>query len=122
MVAIVAGNGLGLFNTSGNILGSVGVLGQGWLGQAGGRWDGERTVVLTGTRNATGSKVTRTAGDGSVTDYTWNGSRYVSHDGDGADDSFQFDTGTSQWVFTDGSTQREERYSGAATAANPARR
>lgn len=37
MVAIVAGNGLGLFNASLNILGSAGVLGQSVLGQAGGR-------------------------------------------------------------------------------------
>src|SRR5258706_14389833 len=37
MVAIVAGNGLGLFNTSSNILGSAGVLGQGVTGQAPGR-------------------------------------------------------------------------------------
>ena len=35
MVAIVAGNGLGLFNTSNNTLGSAGMLGQGLLGQAG---------------------------------------------------------------------------------------
>src|SRR5882724_6273295 len=37
MVAIVAGNGLGLFNASNNILGNAGILGQGWLGQANGR-------------------------------------------------------------------------------------
>ncbi|MDO9621084.1 MAG: hypothetical protein Q7I91_04170, partial [Moraxellaceae bacterium] len=37
MVAIVAGNGLGLFNTSLNSLGGAGVFGQGTLGQAGGQ-------------------------------------------------------------------------------------
>lgn len=37
MVAVVAGNGLGLFNASNNILGGAGVLGLGALGQAGGR-------------------------------------------------------------------------------------
>src|SRR5882724_4372703 len=37
MVAIVAGNGLGLFNTSANILGGASILGQGGLGQSGGR-------------------------------------------------------------------------------------
>src|SRR5882724_905819 len=37
MVAVVAGNGLGLFNTSLNVLGTAGVLGQGVLGQSGGR-------------------------------------------------------------------------------------
>ena len=34
MVAVVAGNGLGLFNTSVNVLGNAGVLGQGVLGQS----------------------------------------------------------------------------------------
>lgn len=37
MVAVVAGNGLGLFNTSLNSLGGSGVFGQGGLGQAGGQ-------------------------------------------------------------------------------------
>jgi len=37
MVAIVAGNGLGLLNTSLNILGGAGVLGQSVLGQGSGR-------------------------------------------------------------------------------------
>ena len=37
MVAIVAGNGLGLLNTSLNILGGAGVLGQSALGQGTGR-------------------------------------------------------------------------------------
>lgn len=37
MVAVVAGNGLGLFNTSLNTLGGGGVLGQGGFGQAGGQ-------------------------------------------------------------------------------------
>src|SRR5882724_5526545 len=37
MVAVVAGNGLGLFNTSLNVLGTAGVLGRGVLGQSGGR-------------------------------------------------------------------------------------
>ncbi|MEO4049451.1 DUF6531 domain-containing protein, partial [Pseudomonas sp. CAU 1711] len=37
MVAVIAGNGLGLFNTSLNTLGGAGVLGQGGFGQVGGR-------------------------------------------------------------------------------------
>ena len=37
MVAVVAGNGLGLFNTSLNILGAAGSFGQGTLGQAAGK-------------------------------------------------------------------------------------
>src|SRR5690242_4510861 len=35
MVAVVTGNGLGLFNASNNILGSTGATGQALLGQAG---------------------------------------------------------------------------------------
>ncbi len=37
MVAVVAGNGLGLFNASVNVLGSAGMLGRAGTGQAGGR-------------------------------------------------------------------------------------
>jgi len=37
MVAVVAGNGLGLFNASSTILGNRGMLGLGLLGQSGGR-------------------------------------------------------------------------------------
>src|SRR6185503_5703535 len=37
MVAVVSGNGLGLFNSSLNVLGNAGVLGQGTLGQGNGR-------------------------------------------------------------------------------------
>ena len=161
MVAIVAGNGLGLFNTSLNTLGGGGVFGQGGLGQAGGqgfvnasngnlilqfsdeqlsglgldlfhlrtynaqgsvsdgdadgwRWDGERRLVLSGTRNATGSTVTRTTGDGHQTIYSWNGSRYVSSEGDGAHDSLEVGTFLlllpTEWIWTDGSSRAEERY------------
>lgn len=161
MVAIVAGNGLGLFNASLNTLGGGGAFGQSSLGQASGqsyvnasngnlvlrfndeqlsglsqelmhlrtynaqgtlsdadadgwRWDGERKLVLSGTRNATGSTVTRTTGDGHQTVYAWNGSRYASSEGDGAHDSL---VGTnslllfpSDWVWTDGSTRATENY------------
>ena len=54
MVAIVAGNGLGLLNTSLNILGWPGVLGQSALGQ-GGQWlqrhDSECSVCDTYRRH-----------------------------------------------------------------------
>ncbi|MDU9030472.1 LysM peptidoglycan-binding domain-containing protein [Pseudomonas mediterranea] len=156
MVAIVAGNGLGLFNASLNSLGG-GVGGQGNLGQAGGqalvnvsngnlvlrftdeqlsglgqdllqtrtyntqgglsdgdadgwRWDGERSLVLTGTVNTVGSQVTRTTGDGHQTVYQWNGSRYQSTEGDGAHDSVIWDAGAAQMVLTDGSRRVVERY------------
>ncbi|MCE0461012.1 scabin-related ADP-ribosyltransferase [Pseudomonas uvaldensis] len=158
MVAIVAGNGLGLFNTSLNSLGGVG--GQGNLGQAGGqalvnvsngnlvlrftdeqlsglgqdllhtrtyntqgglsdgdadgwRWDGERSLVLTGTVNTAGSQITRTTGDGHQTIYQWNGSQYQSTEGDGAHDSVSWDAGAAQMVWTDGSRRVVERYDGS---------
>ncbi|MEK6789605.1 MAG: LysM peptidoglycan-binding domain-containing protein [Pseudomonadota bacterium] len=158
MVAIVAGNGLGLFNTSLNTLGGAGVTGQEvGLGQAGGgafvnaatgnlilqfndeqlsglgqdlyhlrtynaqgviadddadgwRWQGERKVVLTGTRNTAGSTVTRTTGDGHQTVYAWDGTAYTSSEGDGAHDSLSWSAGISRWVWTDGSTRTVEQY------------
>lgn len=160
MVAIVAGNGLGLYNASLNTLGGAGVWGQGGLGQAGGRswvnaatgnlilqfqdeqlagkgldlfhvrtynslgaltdgdadgwrWDGERKLVLSGTRNAAGSTVTRTGGDGHETVYSWNGSAYVSPEGSGAHDSLVWDAASSEWRWTDGSTRVVERYDGS---------
>ncbi|VVM79054.1 hypothetical protein PS664_02187 [Pseudomonas fluorescens] len=160
MVAVVAGNGLGLFNASLNSLGGVGGFGQGGLGQAGGqatvnasngnlvlrftdeqlsamgqdlfhtrtynaqgaltdgdadgwRWDGERKVVLSGTRNTTGSSVVRATGDGHETRYAWNGSAYKSNEGDGAHDSLAWDAANGQWLCSEGSTHMVERYDGA---------
>ncbi|WP_027912331.1 RHS repeat protein [Pseudomonas sp. URIL14HWK12:I7] len=157
MVAIVAGNGLGLFNAAVNSLGGSGVGGQGNLGQAGGhalvnvsngnlvlrftdeqlsglgqdllhtrtyntqgglsdgdadgwRWDGERSLLLTGTVNTSGSQVTRTTGDGHQTVYQWNGSRYQSTEGDGAHDTVTWDADVGQMVWTDGSRRTVERY------------
>jgi YD repeat-containing protein len=157
MVAIVAGNGLGLFNASLNSLG--GAVGQGSLGQSGGqalvnahngnlilqftdeqlsglgrdllhlrtyntqgalndadadgwRWDGERRVVLSGTRNTAGSTLTRATGDGHEAVYVWTGTRYQSNAGDGAHDSLQWDAATSEWLWVDGSRRTEERYAG----------
>ena len=160
MVAVVAGNGLGLFNASLNSLGGVGGFGQGVLGQAGGqatvnasngnlvlrftdeqlsamgqdlfhtrtynaqgaltdadadgwRWEGERKVVLSGTRNTAGTTVVRTAGDGHESLYAWNGNVYMSTEGDGAHDSIAWDAANSQWVWGEGSTRLVERYDGA---------
>ena len=158
MVAVVAGNGLGLFNTSLNILGAAaGAFGQGNLGQAGGkawvnastgnlilrftdeqlsglgqdllhtrtynalgalndadgdgwRWDGERRLLLSGTALAVGSSLTRTTGDGHETVYAWNGTSYQSTEGDGAHDYIRWDSKTSEWYWTDGSTRSVERY------------
>jgi len=160
MVAVVAGNGLGLFNASLNALGG-GISGQSGLGQSGGqalvnasngnlvlrftdeqlsgfgqdlfhtrtyntqgaltdgdadgwRWEGERKVVLNGVLNTAGSSVVRTTGDGHEAVYTWNGSRYQSTEGDGAHDSLTWSAGTSEWLWTDGSSLTVERYDGAS--------
>jgi YD repeat-containing protein len=161
MVAIVTGNGLGLFNTSLNVLGGAGALGQGWLGQARGRayvnaasgnlilqsldqqlsgrgadlnllrsynslgqasgqalegwrWDGERRVQLvSGTLNQAGSIIKRIGGDGAETLFTWNGSRYVSKDGNGAHDTLEYNASapaSQRWTWTDGSTRQVEQY------------
>src|SRR5882724_5510756 len=165
MVAIVAGNGLGLFNASNNVLGSAGILGQGWLGQSNGRsyvnaatgnlilqsqdevlsgrgadltdvrtynsmgqlsdglgtgwnFDAERKLVLTGTVNTNGSTVKRTAGDGSETTYSWNGTRYIGTDGSGAHDTLDYNGSAAadlRWTWTDGSTQLVERYGTTAS-------
>lgn len=165
MVAIVAGSGLGLFNTSLNILGSAGVWGQGVLGQAGSRmivnaangnlivqardeqvsgrgldllhlrtynakgawndgdgdgwrWDGERTVTFVGNGKNIGdigTKVLRTTGDGHQTEYVWDTGRqrYVSTEGDGAHDTLVYEEGPRQWLWVDGSSRLEERYTGS---------
>ncbi len=75
------------------------------------RWDGERRVVLSGTRNSAGSSLTRTTGDGHEGLYSWTGSGYQSSDGDGAHDRLQWDAVNNQWLWTDGS-RRTERYAG----------
>ncbi|WP_212801038.1 RHS repeat protein [Pseudomonas sp. St290] len=74
------------------------------------RWDGERSLLLTGTVNTAGSQVTRTTGDGHQTVYQWNGSRYQSTEGDGAHDTITWDAGAGQMVWTDGSRRLVERY------------
>jgi YD repeat-containing protein len=161
MVAIVAGSGLGLFNTSMDIASAV--WGQGVLGQAGGRfyvnaatgnlvmqvqdeqlsgrgldlrqlrtynslgawsdgdrdgwrWDGERRLTLSGKLNTVGSTLTRTGGDGHDAVYTWDAgsARYVGKEGSGAHDTIVYDTGSRDFVWTDGSSRLEERYAGSS--------
>jgi hypothetical protein len=67
---------------------------------------------LTGTLNATGSKVKRQAGDGSVSTYDWatkgGVAAYWSSDGDGAHDKLVNASGV--WTWTDGSSQYSEVY------------
>lgn len=67
------------------------------------RWDGERRVVLSSTRNTAGSTLIRTTGDGHEAVYVWTGTRYQSSAGDGAHDTLQWDAATSEWLWVDGS-------------------
>jgi YD repeat-containing protein len=75
-----------------------------------------RVYGLTGTLNTAGSTIKRVSGDGTEILYTWtstwsNGTgAYVTKDGAGAYDAIVYDGGTSEWVWTDGDTQLEERY------------
>lgn len=156
MVAIVTGNGLGLFNTSLNTLGGGGVQGQAGFGQSGGqafvnaatgnlilqftdeqlagvgqdmqvlrtynsqgllaggnpdgwRWEGNRSIKLSGSQGASGSSITRSAEDGSVSVYSWvSGNRYLGTDGDGAHDTLELVSG--EWLWTEGGTGRTETY------------
>ncbi|MFZ5756301.1 MAG: hypothetical protein ACOY3X_05325 [Pseudomonadota bacterium] len=86
-----------------NALGSVGGA-DGWF------WNGERKVQLTGTLNSSGSSVIRTGADGHETVFSWNGSAYVSSEGEGAHDSLSWDSGNSQWVWTEGNSRASDRY------------
>jgi len=174
MVAIVAGRELGLFNSSANVLGGLGILGQGALGQSGGRayvnaangnlilqfqdeqlsgrgldllqlrtynsqaqwtgatadgdndgwrWDGESIVQMwNGTIGATDSSVKRTDSAGNVTIYRWDAvlRSYVSSDGDGAHDTLVYlakdNPADNEWLWTDGSTRRQEYYRDSTTS------
>lgn len=80
------------------------------------RWVGERKVALSGTRNAAGSSVTLTAGDGSAQVFAWDAtsSSYISKNGSGAHDVITWDTSTSEWVLNvDGRSDTLERFKGS---------
>lgn len=158
MVGIVSGSGVGLFNSSLDVLGLT--LGQAGFGQASGssyvnvatgnltvqfldetlsgsgadmfalrtynskgaltdgdldgwRWSGEKKLVLSGTRNAAGSTVTRTTGDGKTTTFTWDGSKYISKDGSGAHDILTWNSAASEWQFREDGGSTIERYNGS---------
>lgn len=69
-----------------------------------------RVYGLSGTLNAAGSSVKRVSGDGTEITYAWDASvsAYVSKDGGGAYDRIV--RSGSEWVWTDGDTQTQERY------------
>ena len=69
-------------------------------------------LALAGTRNTSGSTLTRTAFDGSQAVYTWDSvnSRYVAVNGTGAFDTITFSGSACTW--TDGATQQKETYDG----------
>lgn len=69
-----------------------------------------RSLSFSGTPNTVGSTVTRTAGDGSITVFTYDSSAgaYVSQDGDGAHNWIRYDSANSEWTWTaDGGVSRE---------------
>lgn len=71
----------------------------------------ETTVVLSlGALNIAGSKVTRTLGDGTVLlfDYDAQAGVYRSTAGDGAHDRIAYDVSNGTWVWTEGSSLRQE--------------
>ncbi|WP_035225771.1 Ig-like domain repeat protein, partial [Paracidovorax oryzae] len=70
---------------------------------------------LSGTRNAAGSVLTRTAADGARSDYAFDAAQglYVGTDGAGAYDSLRWDDAAGQYVWTDGDSGAQERYEGS---------
>jgi YD repeat-containing protein len=90
----------------------------GWDGDNNDQWrvNNARRAVLTGTRNAAGSKVVVTNADGSQFTHTWDAatSRYLSREGAGAYDIVVWDATGTQWVHTDGATQQVSRFDGSS--------
>jgi len=81
----------------------------------------QRLAVLTGSANSAGSTITRIAGDGSETVFSYqssgpNAGAYFSSDGDGAHDTLIYNGSTQQWTYTEGSSQRQEQYDWIAGA------
>ena len=69
-----------------------------------------RSLSFTGVPNTAGSTVTRTAGDGSLTVFTYDAGsgQYVSQDGAGAHNIVRYDGATSEWTWNaDGGSSRE---------------
>lgn len=75
----------------------------------------QRVFGLTGTVNTAGSTIKKSFGDGREVLYTYDATRsaYVSTEGDGAHDTLSYNTGTTQWTWTDGSARNAEVYNNA---------
>ncbi|WP_445286901.1 Ig-like domain repeat protein [Variovorax atrisoli] len=73
---------------------------------------GQKAVLTSGAVGAAGSTVTRTDRDGAQATYTWDvaRNRYISSAGSGAFDTIAYDSGASEFVWTDGDTGCLERY------------
>ncbi|QSI28274.1 LysM peptidoglycan-binding domain-containing protein [Variovorax sp. RKNM96] len=73
---------------------------------------GQKVVLTSGSVGTAGSTLTRTDRDGAQAVYTWDATqnRYVSPAGAGAFDTIAYDSGASQFIWTDGDTGRIERY------------
>src|SRR5580658_2808085 len=72
----------------------------------------EQLLGLTGTVNTAGSTITKQFGDGSQILYTYNSTLglYTAALGRGADNTLKYNASSSQWTWTDGSTQDTETY------------
>src|SRR5262245_31657457 len=70
----------------------------------------ESLSAVSGTLNTAGSTITKTFGDGAAIVYTYDTSlgKYMSRDGDGANDTLSWNGTTSQWTWTDGSARATE--------------
>ncbi|MDQ0014937.1 YD repeat-containing protein, partial [Variovorax boronicumulans] len=78
---------------------------------------GQKVVLTSGSVGIAGSTLTRTDRDGAQAVYTWDAAknRYVSPAGSGAFDTIAYDSGASQFIWTDGDTGRIERYQSNGT-------
>jgi large repetitive protein len=79
--------------------------------------------TLTGTANAAGSSVVRTASDGSQVTYNYDAGRglYVSASHAGTDDTLAWDAGAAQWTWKDGQTLQQETYNRMGRNGCPSR-
>lgn len=65
---------------------------------------------LTGGIGAAGSGIVRVEEDGAEQRFSWDGSTYVSTDGDGAYDTLSYNNASGQWTHTSGDTRATETY------------